>query len=146
MPLPTPGARDTAPVGENVEIFGRSVQAFNDRDLETLEALTSEDFEFVPYLASLIETATYRGHAGLHRYLADADAAWERIEARIDEVREIADGVIYASGELYGKGRASGLEVHVPLWWLSEIGDGRLVSLRSYQSEADAMQAVGLEG
>jgi ketosteroid isomerase-like protein len=129
-------------VAENVDVFRRSLAAFNRRDLETLETLTSEDFEFVPYLASLIETTTYSGHAGLHKYLEDADAAWERIEARMDEMREVADGVIYASGKLHGRGRTSGLEVDVPVAWLAEFRDGKLARLRSYQSEADALAAA----
>jgi ketosteroid isomerase-like protein len=131
---------------ENVEIFRRSVEAFNDRDLDTLDALTSESFEFAPYLATLIETTTYRGHPGLRRYLRDADAAWEQIEAHLKDAREIRAGVVFASGELYGRGRASGLEVRLPLWWLGEIRGGKLASVRSYQSEAQAREAAGAEG
>lgn len=46
---------------ENVELIRRAVKAFNDRDLAALDDLVTEDFEFVPYMATLIETTTYRG-------------------------------------------------------------------------------------
>jgi ketosteroid isomerase-like protein len=130
---------------ENVEIIRRSVEAFNRADLETLDVLTSEDFDFSPYLATLIEATTYRGHEGLRQYYEDAQAAWEEIQVRIDDPREVRDGVLYFSGELYGRGRASGLEVRVPLAWIAEIHDGKVTSLRSYQSEAEALEAAGLQ-
>src|SRR5688572_21485320 len=111
---------------ENVEEVVHSWgQAFNERDLDALEDLTSPDFEFVPYLASLVETTTYRGHVGLRDYFEDADAAWESVEVRVDEVREVGDLVVML-GELYGKGRASGLEVRLPLAWVGAVEAGKL--------------------
>jgi ketosteroid isomerase-like protein len=129
---------------ENVEIVRRAVEAFNRADIETLEELTSEDWEFSPYLASLIETTTYRGHEGLHKYFEDAQAAWAEIQVRLDAIREVRPCVLYFSGELYGRGRASGLEVRVPLAWVSQIHEGKVTSLRSYQSETAALEAAGL--
>ncbi|MDX6615859.1 MAG: hypothetical protein QOD60_950 [Solirubrobacterales bacterium] len=129
---------------ENIELFSRAVEAFNQRDVETLVEITTPDFEFVPYLATLIETTTYWGHEGLKEYLADADSAWEEIHVRLDDVRDAGDGLIYSSGELYGRGRASGLEVRVPLAWVSEISDGNFTRIQSYQTVAEALKAAGL--
>jgi ketosteroid isomerase-like protein len=129
---------------ENIELLGRAVEAFNQHDMEALVELTSTDFEFMPYLATLIETTTYLGHEGLDKYFADAESAWEEIHVRLDDVRDAGHGLIYSSGELYGRGRASGLEVRVPLAWVSEISDGKLTRLQSYQSAAEALEAAGL--
>ena len=52
---------------ENVELVRRAVKAFNDRDIDP----------------------TYRGRAGLRKYQEDADAAWETLEARVDEIRDL---------------------------------------------------------
>jgi ketosteroid isomerase-like protein len=57
---------------ENVELYRRAVKAFNDGDLDVLDDLITEDFEFVPYMATLIETTTYRGRDGLRKYQEDA--------------------------------------------------------------------------
>jgi ketosteroid isomerase-like protein len=118
-------------------------QAFNERDIAALETLTSADFEFVPYLASLIETNTYRGHDGLRQYFEDAQAAWEEIQVRQAAVREVGDCTI-SFGELRGKGRASGLEVNVPLAWVAKWDNGRVVRLKAYTDKTEALQAVGL--
>jgi ketosteroid isomerase-like protein len=54
---------------ENVEIFRRHVAAFNDGDLDAMADLVTEDFEFIPYLAAVVEkTTTYRGRDGLRQY------------------------------------------------------------------------------
>jgi ketosteroid isomerase-like protein len=106
--------------------------------------LTSPNFEFAPYLATLIEKTTYWGHEGLRKYFADAESAWEEIHIRVDDLRDAGDRLIYSSGELYGRGRASGLEVQVPLAWVTEISDGKLTRLQSYQTAAEALEAAGL--
>jgi ketosteroid isomerase-like protein len=129
---------------ETLELFRRAVEAFNQRDVDRLDELTTRDFEFSPYLATLIETTIYRGLEGLHKYFEDSASAWERIVVRLDDVREVRSGVIYSSGELHGKGRASGMEVRVPVTWISEIREGKLASVRSYGGEADALEAAGL--
>jgi ketosteroid isomerase-like protein len=128
---------------ENMELVRRWAQAFNERDMNALDDLTGPDFEFFPYLATLIETTVYRGHDGLRSYFADADAAWETIQVRLDEVREVDDRTV-SSGELHGKGRASGLEVRVPLAWVGESRDGRVVRLETYTSKEAALEAVAL--
>ena len=60
--------------GESIGALARRwSQAFNERDMEGLAELTTEDFEFVPYLGSLIEANVYRGLDGLRREPPDDD-------------------------------------------------------------------------
>jgi ketosteroid isomerase-like protein len=129
---------------ENVEVLKQAWEAFNRRDLETLKELTSPDYEFGPYLGTLIETTTYWGHDGLDKYFADADTAWEEINVRFDDVRDVGDGLVFASGELYGRGRASSLEVRAPLGCVAEVRGGKLARLKSYETVAEALEAAGL--
>ena len=93
---------------ENVEIFRRHVAAFNDGDLDAMADLVTEDFEFIPYLAAVVEkTTTYRGRDWLRQYREDAGAAWDDIQVRIDEIRDLGDRAV-AFGEIRGRGRGSG--------------------------------------
>jgi ketosteroid isomerase-like protein len=128
---------------ENVEVFRRSVASFNERDLGAIGELFTEDFEFIPYLAALVETTTYRGRDGLRQYVQDAEAAWENIEVRVDEVRDLGDRVI-AFGELRGRGRGSGLEARVSLAWVVDFRDGKISRSQSYGDATDALEAAGL--
>ena len=103
---------------ENLEIYRRHVAAFNDDDLDAIADLITEDFEFIPYLAAVVEkTTTYRGRDGLRQYREHAGSAWENIQVRVDEIRDLGDRAI-AFGEISGRGSGSGLETRVPLaWW-----------------------------
>ena len=129
---------------QNVELLTRALEAFNERDMETLVKVTSPDFEFAPYLATVIETTTYWGHEGLDKYFADAESAWKEIHVRFDDLRDAGDALVFASGELYGRGRASGLEVRVPLAWVAEVRNGKVTRLQSYETKAEALEAAGL--
>jgi ketosteroid isomerase-like protein len=129
---------------ENEDLMRQLVLAFNERDTDSLLALTSPDFEFAPYLATLLETTVYRGHAGLGKYFEDADAAWEAIEVRLDDFREVDPQIAVVSGVLRGKGKTSGLEVEVPLAWVAEFRAGKAVRLITYTSKPEALEAVGL--
>ena len=126
---------------ETVAIVQAWRQAFNRRDMDALADLASPNFELVPYLSTLIETTTYRGHGGLRKYFEDADSAWETIEARVDEVREFGERFV-ATGELHGKGRASGLDVVLPLAWAGGIVDGKIAWIHTHETEAAALEAV----
>lgn len=129
---------------ETIEIMRRWVKVFNDRDVETLIGLTTEDFDFVSYLATaLAPTTRYQGHAGLRKYFADAEAAWERIQIRINEIRA-TNGRFFVSGELAARGRASGAEVRVTLAWVGEVRAGKVASAVTYESRAAALEAAGL--
>ncbi len=128
---------------ENVGIVWAWAQAFNRRDMDALADLASPSFELVPYLSSMIETTTYRGHDGLRKYFEDADSAWEVVEARLEEVRDFGERFL-ATGELYGKGRASGLEVVLPLAWVGAIVGGKIAWVHTHETEAAALEAVGL--
>ncbi len=119
-------------------------KAFNEQDLAVLADLTSEDFEFVPYLASLIETNVYRGHDGLSRYFDDARTAWKELRVRQAEVRELSGDRTISFGDLHAQGRASGLEVDVPLAWVGEWRNGKLVRLVTYTNRDDALAAAEL--
>jgi ketosteroid isomerase-like protein len=126
---------------ENEEIVRTWAQAFNRRDMVALADLASASFELKGYMSSMIETTTYRGHEGLRRYFDDADSAWESVEARVDEVRDVGEHFV-ATGELHGKGRASGMEVVLPLAWAGEIVGGKLAWIHTHETEAAALESV----
>lgn len=126
---------------ENVEIVRAWAQAFNRRDMDVLDDLASASFELKGYMSSMIETTTYRGHDGLRKYFADADSAWESVEVSLDEVRDFGERFL-AIGKLHGKGRASGMEVVLPLAWVGAIVAGELVWIHTHESEAAALEAL----
>ena len=126
------------------DVIRRWARAFNERDMDALVDATTADFEFTPYLATLLETTTYRGHEGLRKYFEDADVAWEGIQIRLKEIREAPDNRFFVSGDLEARGRASGAGVRVTLAWAGQCRDDRIATAHTYESESEALEAAGL--
>ena len=124
-------------------MFRRAVEAFNAWDVEALTNLITDDFEFIPYLAAAIETTSYRGSEGLRRYRDESNAAWKKIEVRLDSLRDLGDRLI-AFGELRGLGRGSGVAIQASITWIVEFREGKVSALRSYQTASEALEAAGL--
>jgi hypothetical protein len=58
---------------ENVEIVRRLVEAFYNRDAETVASILDAEIEFE---SALVEHKTYKGGEGVLEYRRDLDEAW----------------------------------------------------------------------
>jgi ketosteroid isomerase-like protein len=63
---------------------------------------------------------------------------------RADEIRSLGDRLV-VFGEIHGRGRASGMDVRVPLAWVLEFRDGKLRRNRTYADRNEALEAAGIE-
>ncbi len=128
---------------ENVQIIRRLVEAFNDRDLDSMVEHMQPDAELHPLRAQL-EGKAYRGHEGLREMLADFDQDWEYVRMEPEEYRD-ADDEVVVLGRLHGRGRASGVELDVPMGFVWTLRDGKVVRAKTFSEQADALRAAGLE-
>ena len=129
----------------NVGLVRRLYEAFAERDLEGMMAVTSPDLEwFPPQTASMVErTEPYRGHEGLRTYFADVDRVWLQLDIIPREFRDLGDRVLVL-GRVYGRGEG-GYISDSPAGWLWRVEDGAITWGRVYLSRAEALQAAGLE-
>jgi ketosteroid isomerase-like protein len=127
---------------ENVEIALAAVDAWNRGDREAWLALWDEEAEFYPLRAQL-EGHPYWGHEGLDRFLADVAEEWEEVRFEIDEAREVGEHVV-GTGRFLARGRASGVDLNVPLGVLTKVRRGRIVYARFFSEPAKALEAAGL--
>jgi ketosteroid isomerase-like protein len=124
---------------ENVEVVRRGLEAFNRRDVPALMETCDPDVEFFP-LRALLEGISYRGEEGLRKVMAEE---WTELRVEAQEFREVGDRVL-TLGLLHARGRASGIETAWPMGWVSEMRDGRVLRLRTYTDQQEALRAVGL--
>jgi ketosteroid isomerase-like protein len=127
---------------ENVEIVRRLVEAFNDRDLDAMAQHMEPRAELYPLRAQL-EGKAYRGVEGVRQMLADFDQDWEFVRMDAEELREAGDQVVLL-GRLRARGRASGVDLDVPLGFVWRLRDGKVVYARSFSEQADALRDAGL--
>ena len=128
---------------ENVQLIRKLVEALNDRDLDALVEHIEPDAELHPLRAQL-EGKVYRGLDGVREMLADFDQDWEYVQVDAEEFRD-ADDEVVVLGRLHGRGRASGVELDVPMGFVWTLRDGKVVRAKTFSEQADALRAAGLE-
>jgi ketosteroid isomerase-like protein len=103
----------------------RAFEAFEQRDLDALVALTDPEFElFAPTAVLANEGRCYRGHGGLARYIQDVERTWASLELAPQKFREVGNHVV-----CLGRTRAlarDGFEADGPTAWVWEVRAGKL--------------------
>ena len=126
---------------ENVELARRTIDAFNRRDLDALLALMDEDVEGAPPLASM--EGTYHGHAGIRRWWESLFEGLPDFNIEILEVRDLDDLTVAVLGNR-AHGAVSATPVEQRLWVVGRWRSRRIIWWRTFRSEAEALEAVGL--
>ena len=120
-----------------------SFEAWNAGDRERLAGMLAPEAEIRTMRAEL-ERHPYIGAEGFHQALKDFDEDWEYVRFEPTEVQERGDFVAVEL-RLHSKGKASGVELDVPIGWLWEFRGDRIVRLQSYSEPSDALRAAGIE-
>ncbi len=119
-----------AGVSEEIEVVKAIYAAFARRDAEGLSALVTEDaelhFEGTARLAG--RTEPYRGHAGVHEYIADVATHWEELILHADDFRAVPGSVIVLG---HITGRREGRAVQRSSVWTWRVHGGRATSVKA---------------
>jgi ketosteroid isomerase-like protein len=126
---------------ENVELTHRATDAFNRRDLDALLAVMDDDVEIVPRAVAM--EGRYHGHEGVLRWQQNLYDVFPDWHAEPLEVRDFGD-FTWAAARIRGRGGESGVPVDQVIWLVGEWHNGKLVRYSSHDSEAEALEAVGL--
>ena len=127
---------------ESIEIALAAVDAWNRGDRKAWMALWDEEAEFYPLRAQL-EGESYRGHDGLERFLDEMAEDFEDVRFEIDEARDAGEQVV-GIGRFRARGRASGVDLNVPLGVVQRVQGGKIVYIPFFSEPAEALEAAGL--
>jgi ketosteroid isomerase-like protein len=126
---------------ENVELAYRAYDAFNRRDMGAYLALADAEVEVGSRLTAM--EGGYHGHAGIRRWWRDMlDASPDRT-VEIVGVRDLGD-VTLTEMHACGHGAASDFPYEETIWSVARWRRAKCVSWRSYETEAEALEAAGL--
>jgi ketosteroid isomerase-like protein len=112
-------------------------------DADALVALCDPDLAFESRITA-VEDATYQGHDGIRRYIANLAEAFEWIEVERFDVFEDRDRAVFTN-RFRGRGRGSGVEVEQRFFLAVKGYAERLVWWGFFDSRSAALQAVGLQ-
>jgi ketosteroid isomerase-like protein len=130
---------------ENVEAFKRGLEAGNRGDVETLLDELDPKVEWHSALHALMggEQTVFRGHDGVRKMMRDLYETFGEIQIEITEIRDLGDRLV-AIGRNRARGKASGAEIVTPFAFVTEIKDGKTISVRGYLNPKEALEAAGL--
>ena len=128
---------------EDVEIARRAFEVWNRGDTEAWIDAWDEQAEFHPMRAQL-EGDPYRGHEGLRRFVSDMSEEWDEVRFEVDEIQDAGE-LLVATGRVKARGRASGVNLDVPLALVGRLREGKVAYVRFYPDRDEAFEAGGLE-
>ena len=127
---------------QNVELYRRGIEAFNQRDLEAFLALADPDVVGISRVLA-IEAESYRGHDGTREWWNDLLGVFPDFMIEVVWVRDAGNMTVSElRNSAHGEGSAAPLEEFV--WQVSDWRDRRVVWWQMFESEQDALEAAGL--
>jgi ketosteroid isomerase-like protein len=128
----------------NEDLVRGLLERWNEGDRFAVEKHLHPEVE-IRTLRSELETRPYRGVEGFRRGIADFDQDWESVRMDVTEVRCGQDRVVVI-GTLRSRGKASGIDLAMPLAMLWSFEGDRIIEIRSFAEASDALRTAGLEG
>jgi ketosteroid isomerase-like protein len=91
------------------------------------------------------DAGTYRGHAGVRRYMEDWLGDFDFLPMEFKEIVEAKDRLAIAQcGRGTGKGSGVETEIHYAVaYWLR---DGKVIEIKEFRTMEEALEAVGRSG
>lgn len=127
----------------NTEVVERLLRAFQEGDIEAALADLDPDVELLPIRAQL-EGTRYRGHEGFRQVLTLFDEDWEYVRLLPQDLRGRGE-FVYALLRVQSRGKASGVELDIPIGALWEFRWDQIVRLESFSEPDEALRAAGIE-
>jgi ketosteroid isomerase-like protein len=129
----------------NVELVRIGIEAANREDVDTLIAAAHPDIEFVALVAD-VEGRADHGYDGIRQYFVDMHDAWAESDYEVEDLIDAGGDHVVALVRWRAAGRASGIQVDEPTAAVYSFREGRVYRMVVFQSRADALKSVGLEG
>ena len=128
-----------------MEAFKRGLEAGNRGDIDGLLDELHPEIEWHSALHALMggQQTVFQGHEGVRRMIGDLYETFSEVHIEMSDFRDLGDGLI-AIGSTRTRGKASGAETETPLVLVTEIRNGKTISIRAYLDRAEALEAAGL--
>ena len=123
-----------------MEVARRYIWAFVN-DLDTFRELTHPEIEWAPVEENHTPSHGIEGAVRIRNGWLEA---WDTYRLEVEEILDAGDDVL-VSGVAVARGKGSGVEVELRLYFHAKVSDGKVVRWRSFSDQESALKAVGLE-
>jgi ketosteroid isomerase-like protein len=129
---------------ESVELLRRFYESFNQRDLDAVLELCTDDVEVYkdPGVVEMVAASTPRGQERVAQYLRVWLESWDEYNVRPEDFVQSGDGVA-ALIQLRARGKGSQFDIEEEMADVFAIREGRIASLRLYVRRGEALDSIG---
>ena len=126
-------------VASNGEVFQRVWELYaTGRTAEILDHVDAG----VEWQPTVLDPATYRGHAGVRRWAASMRRSWKSVTVVYVDLRDVADDCVVSNGRIAAFDHDGELVIDSTLACVAAFRDGRVVRACAFVSVDDAMAWV----
>jgi ketosteroid isomerase-like protein len=130
----------------NVEVVRDQYAATNERDFGRAISHYAQDVELV-VPAGHLRGGTFRGADEVGRYFGEFFATFdEGAWFDVQEIIEVDESSVLMTGVYHARGRASGVDIAGDVIWLYGLSEGKITSIRWYDSRDEALEDRGAGG
>jgi len=130
---------------ENVEMVRRAIDSINRGELRPVED-AADDFtmDWSNSIGPL--RGVYRGRAQVTRFMESFFEAWDELQWDVQEMIDLDSDHVLVVNKVRMRGRASGAVVQAIGSQVWTVRNGKLESVKVFQSKSEALEAAGLSG
>jgi ketosteroid isomerase-like protein len=121
--------------GENAQLAARLFERWNSGKHDVDADLVDSEVELHTPLSPA--AASYQGHDGIRERVAEVEGRFEELRFEVNELRELDDGRVLATGVAHVRGHGSDIELDQPLEWLLTFRDGRLLRYEAFTDQEE---------
>ena len=126
---------------ENVELARRWGEALNSRDLDALDRLAHDDYEF--HNPSSTGGGVHRGLDAVKRWGEGFFDAWQAYSVEVERIIDSGETVVMLA-RARARGKASGVTLDAPRAYVHTVRDGRLARTEVFNDQTEGLEAAGL--
>ena len=130
-------------MSRNLAAAKRIYESRNRGDVDAVLAECGPDVEWHPHLAAL-SGQPVRGLDGVREYLTSLQEDWKSFRHEPEQFFDAGDKVVVFI-QIHARGRASGVDVEVPVAHVLTFERGKCLTFVSYHDRAEALRVAGLE-
>jgi ketosteroid isomerase-like protein len=130
---------------ESVDLLRRFYESFNQRDLDAVLELCTNDVEIYkdPEVVEMVAAFTPRGQEHVAQYLRVWLESWDAYNARPQEFVQSGDEIA-ALVQLRARGKGSQFDIEEEMADVFAIRKGRIARLRLYVRRGEALDSIGV--
>ena len=130
---------------ENVDLYRRAWNAWNEGDLAAFMDTVSPDWEIRTTMTWPGIKPVYQGHAGLTEFWNTVREPWTDFFMEVEEAIDAGDKVVGLL-RLRGRGRNSGVPITREYGHVATYVDGKNTLIQGYLTHREALEAVAAAG